>query len=762
MDRSSCRSVATTTGRAPDAVPESRTGSESSSRTACHVELVEDIPTGHALPLTLEVSTIIDPPEDPDPDRVPGGAPLAFGAPLARSEVAEPGRGEPFADAAEHLTALLELIAARAALAIAERWHGDPRSAGIDHVLAHEISALGAATAAQLASARVRLAARGDAVTARTIASLGAGLELPLVELSRELGLSDLAAQLLVAALAPRARREIGRLYRILANDVGRPTDDGLLAALLAGDDPRLRDQLCGELAEAGALIRHGLVVRDAHGGLDVDEALLARLRGQPAPRSPASVLRAADRALDELVIDRQTLRALMLELASPRDPDQPVRVVIRGRRGSGRHATIAALAARVDRRIACIDAGQLPHGPTRAAALRRELARAVIARAIPVISGLEVRGGADPETAMWIAQVLDRHPGPVVVRTAQHAAVPLAPGYLDVALAPLTEAARRRAFAVELERHALAADAARLATRHWIGPGTIARAAATARRRLDRGSEDPTAMVDAVIHEHAVARLGQAATRVTRLATWAQIAVPAELRDRLHELIGRARHGRAVFEDWGAELQLATARGLSALFHGPRGTGKTLAARLIARELDRALYRVALAPLISTGPGEAERQLGELFEAAEDGGLILLFDDAEALLASPAAGALRRRLATFEGTAIFTAQRDAAIDPAFQRQLSMRLAFPFPDEALRAQLWAAHLPRRLPTAGPLDLAALARQFRLSGGAIRDSVLRAAYLAAQDGSALSQAHLERAVQLEGHALGERADDDRRG
>ncbi|MEO7730728.1 MAG: hypothetical protein ABIY55_07135, partial [Kofleriaceae bacterium] len=85
MDRSSCRSVGTGSGRVLDAVPEARTGAESSSRTACHVELVEDIPTGHAAPVTLEVSTIIDPPEDLDPDHVPGLAPLAFGAPLARA-----------------------------------------------------------------------------------------------------------------------------------------------------------------------------------------------------------------------------------------------------------------------------------------------------------------------------------------------------------------------------------------------------------------------------------------------------------------------------------------------------------------------------------------------------------------------------------------------------------------------------------------------------------------------------------------------------
>ncbi|HSR96392.1 MAG TPA: hypothetical protein VLM79_04935, partial [Kofleriaceae bacterium] len=119
----------------------------------------------------------------------------------------------------------------------------------------------------------------------------------------------------------------------------------------------------------------------------------------------------------------------------------------------------IAALAARVDRRIACIDAQQLPHGPARPEALRRELARAAIARAIPVVSGLEERGGADLAVALQIAHVLRAHPGPLVVRTSEHARVPLPPDALDVTLPPLSEADRRCAFAAALERHAIPAD---------------------------------------------------------------------------------------------------------------------------------------------------------------------------------------------------------------------------------------------------------------------------------------------------------------
>jgi SpoVK/Ycf46/Vps4 family AAA+-type ATPase len=256
-------------------------------------------------------------------------------------------------------------------------------------------------------------------------------------------------------------------------------------------------------------------------------------------------------------------------------------------------------------------------------------------------------------------------------------------------------------------------------------------------------------------------------ATRVTRLATWSQVSLPDELLDSLRELIGRARHGRTVFDDWGYDPRPA-ARGLTALFHGPSGTGKALVAGVIARELGCELYRVDLAQLIAKWGGEAARHLDELFEAAEDGRLMLLFDDADALLAPCAdrrahlaVDDLLRRLDAFDGVAILTTHLEgpAAIDPADERRFAIRLRFPFPDEALRARLWAAHVTSQIPTAGPLDFAALARRFRLSGGCIRNSAVRAAFLAAHDRSALTQAHLERAVLLEVRDL---ADDRRPG
>src|SRR5258705_12257683 len=210
----------------------------------------------------------------------------------------------------------------------------------------------------------------------------------------------------------------------------------------------------------------------------------------------------------------------------------------------------------------------------------------------------------------------------------------------------------------------------------------------------------------------------------------------------------------------------MTTSRGLSALFYGPPGTGKSMVAGLIARELGLELYRVDLARIVSKGLGETEKNLAEVFDAAEDGQVVILFDEADSLFAKRTevkssvdryanleVNYLLQRLDTFEGVAILTTNLEGSIDQAFKRRMSMRLYFPFPDEDQRTQLWATHVPPNVPRAGGLDFAELARRYPLSGGYIRNSPLRAAFLAAQERRPLCQDHLVRPVQLEYRELG---------
>jgi SpoVK/Ycf46/Vps4 family AAA+-type ATPase len=250
-------------------------------------------------------------------------------------------------------------------------------------------------------------------------------------------------------------------------------------------------------------------------------------------------------------------------------------------------------------------------------------------------------------------------------------------------------------------------------------------------------------------------------ATRVERLADWSQLVVPSDLLATLREMVARVRMRERVLADWGFESVASTARGVTALFQGGPGTGKSLVAGVIARELGRPLYRVDLSRVLSKWIGETEKNLGALFDAAEDGEAVLLFDEADALFAKRTeikssndryanvqVDYLLQRLDEFSGIAILTSNFGGSIDAALRRRMSFRVTFPFPDADARERLWRAHVPATAPIEGTLDLASLAERYELSGGYIRNAALRAAFLAAVDGSALRMDHFERAVQLE--------------
>jgi SpoVK/Ycf46/Vps4 family AAA+-type ATPase len=234
--------------------------------------------------------------------------------------------------------------------------------------------------------------------------------------------------------------------------------------------------------------------------------------------------------------------------------------------------------------------------------------------------------------------------------------------------------------------------------------------------------------------------------------------------------LIARIRHRRTVYDTWGFDAVMSTSRGVSALFQGGPGTGKTLVAGAIANELGLDLYRIDLSRVMSKWIGETEQNLAKVFAAAEEGQAILLFDEADSLFAKRTevrtsvdryanleVNYLLQRFDTFEGIAILTTNFGTAIDAAFKRRLSFRLTFPFPDDETRELLWKAHLPEKLPRGGELDLADLARRYRMSGGYIRNAALRAAFLAAEEQSALTQDHLERAIRAEFREIGKLAE-----
>ena len=294
------------------------------------------------------------------------------------------------------------------------------------------------------------------------------------------------------------------------------------------------------------------------------------------------------------------------------------------------------------------------------------------------------------------------------------------------------------------------------LATQYRLGARRIAQIAAQA-------CGDDAAADAAALHEasrgpaHGMPGLAQ---RIDTRARWCDLVLPVAQLAVLRQIAAHARHRLTVHHQWGFAAQGARGLGIATLFWGDSGTGKTLAAEVIASGLGLALYRIDLSAVVSKYIGETEKNLRKVFDAAEEAGAILLFDEADALFgkrsevkdshdryANIEVSYLLQRMEAYGGLAILTTNHKAALDAAFQRRLRFVVHFPFPDQAQREGIWRAVFPPGAPLDADIDYPKLAR-LNVAGGTIRNIALAAAFLAAEAGTPIGMATLLQAAQLD--------------
>jgi ATPase family associated with various cellular activities (AAA)/Winged helix domain, variant len=248
-------------------------------------------------------------------------------------------------------------------------------------------------------------------------------------------------------------------------------------------------------------------------------------------------------------------------------------------------------------------------------------------------------------------------------------------------------------------------------------------------------------------------------AQRIEPVARWSDLVLPEAQLELLREIAVHVRRSATVYETWGFANKGARGLGIGALFAGASGTGKTMAAEVLANELRLDLFHIDLSQVVNKYIGETEKNLRRIFDAAERSRAILLFDEADALFgkrsevkdshdryANIEVSYLLQRMETYRGLAILTTNMKSALDAAFLRRLRFVVQFPFPDAAQRAEIWRRVFPAETPTKG-LDVDLLAR-LNLPGGNIRGIALNAAFLAADEGAPVGMAHLKRAARSE--------------
>ena len=667
------------------------------------------------------------------------------------------------------------VAAALAVRAVAEGWDNGRLGTGTD-ALPRESEVLGLLGVRQgLASQRVAEASETLADVMQEAQRLDASIDKikPINELVEEFGLSPVARMVLMLVSAPQLWGEVAQLYGVVTNNTSRDVVDEHLLRQLLG--PRINPHdLAHELGPTQPLLHFGLLHTTTNAphpfiGLAPDPLVLARLRADALDHDPLGKLHIVTdvKPLEELRIPEAV--AEQLKAAIARQPVRPLRIVVRGRDGSGRRTLLAALARLANRQLAMVHLNDLADTRPTPGELRRALERCAIAGWIPCIDGSESVSADERLLRDKLRRVIRDFPAPHALRLDREATPPIDAGYLQVDLPDLSETERLEIWRKELVDHGVtssqtADDLAPLTARWRIGPGTIHRVVS----HVTEGgvTELTTPIIDHAVSQHLERRLGDVADKVRYLPRMEDMVLPGDILDSLKEFLSRMRLHRTVFEEWGMTRVASTGRGITALFQGPPGTGKTMVAGALARELGIELYRVDLSRVMSKWIGETEKNLGSVFSAAEEGQAIILFDEADSLFtkrtevrssndrfANLEVNYLLQRLDSFIGIAILTTNFGTAIDSAFKRRLAFRIHFPIPDEEQREQLWKTHLPPTLPITDDLDLADLARKYPLTGGSVKNCVMRAAFLAAAENTKLSQDHLLRAVRLEYRAAG---------
>jgi AAA+ superfamily predicted ATPase len=617
--------------------------------------------------------------------------------------------------------------------------------------------------------------------------------------LQRDHGLSERELDIVLIALAPEIDLRYERVYGYLQDDVTRRRPSVNLALDLVTDTVEEKRAARADLGVDGVLLGDRLLSLVAPPGV-VEAPLLAHvvvpdvqivdvLLGQGgmsrclAPWCRLSAPAAADWSRTPLQAAEGT--ALVDTVRRARSARRPLRLHFRGPRGTGRTSTAQAVAGELAVPLLTVEVSGLTDPSVADDVLLRASREAILHGGLLYLEDVDSLT-ADPRARQVLHRRLAAHQGCVILAgTAAWAPDGPPLGVVDVAFGRPTFEVRRRAWARSLAEAGVTASAASveaLAGRFGIGPARIADAVATAVARSGNRPEaersastvvpatDPSGLTGEDLVCAARAQTRHHLAGLTRMieprATWDDLVVTAESLAELRGLCHRVVHAQRVWHEWGFAGRFSSGTGATALFTGPPGTGKTMAGEVVARELGLDLFAVDLSSVVSKYIGETEKNLERIFTAAAGGNAVLMFDEADALFgkrsevrdshdryANIQTSYLLQRMEQYDGVAVLTTNVREHLDGAFVRRLQFIVDFPFPDETCRARIWRGCLPTAVPCADDLDLERLGRDFRLSGGGIRNAALHGAFLAAEAGVPLGMAQLVRAIRREHRKAG---------
>ena len=667
------------------------------------------------------------------------------------------------------------------------------------YITHEEVDALLAQEGADDAQPQALASDHLDTTIAGTItASAERGIFLSLPWVAQLFALSPFEVQTLVVCLAPELRRKYDTLYAYLQDDITRkrPSVDLVLDILCPSEADRWRARTA-VFSDQAPLFRHGILhrvedPRSPSGAsglaqfLQLDQRMLhyilendgldERLVGYATMLHPAETV---EQVLVDPMLKTRLVNLCQRRLSQPPAGRQPFVFYFQGPYGIGKRDLALGLCAQWSRPLLYIDMELiLAREPDIATALRLVCREGLLWDAAIYFDHCDALWQEDAKATAWaktLARLVDEY-GQLTFLAGE---LPWAlQGVFDqdsfcaVELAMPDVALRQIAWERALQRFPASGGqswAGELARQFRLTPGQIHDAAAwvVQRRAMASAAAEVTrAELYAACRHQSHHKLAELAVKIEPHYHWDDLVLPLDKRQQLRDLCDQVAHRHRVFGDWGFARKLAHGRGISALFAGPSGTGKTMAAEVIAHELQLDLYKIDLSSVVNKYIGETEKNLAKIFHEAEASNAILFFDEADALFgkrtkisdahdryANIETSYLLQRVEAYEGVVILATNLRENMDEAFTRRIKFIVDFPFPDVTSRKAIWQTHFPREAPVSADLDYDWLAQQLQITGGNIKNIVLNAAFFAAADGGVIGMEHMLRGARGEFEKIG---------
>jgi hypothetical protein len=600
-----------------------------------------------------------------------------------------------------------------------------------------------------------------EATEARIRATIDARLRSPLVDIIRTFELTARQWSTLMFALLPEIDPNLVLGYRYLSRDATARGLDGRLLAQLVYDTPPTRSLMARDLAPTSPLVRYRLV------DISADSLMFKKLR---AATRLVYLLDGGSLELDPELAEVAELRwgtargafpAVAVEKATAAMRSNDVVLAVQGQRGLGKRLLLQLAAAHWSQRLLVIDSKRLAQQPL---AAQQALVRTLV-RELRLLDALPAFAEADDAVVMdadrdampaFFDLFLDEWNGPVSLTVTRERMPrihqrPLVHLTLEVPPLPV-----RTAMWQQVVPSLTTDDADGLAGRFAIPGGVIVAAAQAATAgRLPDAPPPPAAELDAAVAAQLHQRISRLGKKLPTPFDLDDLIVDDDTRAAILEIAAAAQQRRKIRD----QFKLRGAQGISVLFSGHPGVGKTMSGTVLAKRLGLDIYEIDLSQVVSKWLGETEKNLSDVFDAAEPGHVVLLFNEADSLFgkrtsdvkssndryANLETNYLLQRLERFNGLTILTTNLTGAIDQAFKRRFTYDVYFTFPSPDMRAELWRRTLPERSRKAD-IDFEALAEKFELTGGFIKVACERAAYVAGANGVDIDEPLLRSTIE----------------